>query len=95
MTLPELAATLDTRRISLTARLVVDAPAGVMTPELRAALEKHKPRLLLALAQELLWNELARQRWSNQRADPTPDIDIVKPNRERQRAALEAMDRTP
>jgi hypothetical protein len=37
--------------VRLSLRLVVDAPAGVMTPEVIDALKAHKPRLLASLAQ--------------------------------------------
>jgi hypothetical protein len=54
MTLPELQSSLDSLGIELSARLdadalarlVVDAPAGVVTPEIRAALANHKPALM-------------------------------------------------
>jgi hypothetical protein len=49
MTLVDLIAALDVRGVRLTARLEVDAPAGVLTPELRAALSAHKPALLARL----------------------------------------------
>jgi hypothetical protein len=41
---------LDRLGVRLSLRLVVDAPAGVMTEELRAALGCHKPALLVMLA---------------------------------------------
>ena len=50
MNLPELQACLDRLGVRLSLRLVVDAPAGVMTRELKAALAAHKPRLLAQLA---------------------------------------------
>jgi hypothetical protein len=49
MTLPDLQACLDRLGVRLSLRLVVDAPAGVMTPEILAALVAHKPRLLALL----------------------------------------------
>jgi hypothetical protein len=41
---------LDRLGVKLSLRLVVDAPVGVMTEELKAALLAHKPRLLALLA---------------------------------------------
>ena len=46
MTLPELQSCLDHLGVTLSLRLVVDAPAGVLTPEVRSALADHKPALL-------------------------------------------------
>lgn len=50
MTLPELRSCLDRLGVKLSLRLVVDAPAGVMTPEIKAALAVYKPRLAATLA---------------------------------------------
>jgi hypothetical protein len=50
MTLPDLIAALDARGVRLSTRLRVDAPAGVLTPELREALSAHKSALLAQLA---------------------------------------------
>jgi hypothetical protein len=41
---------LDRLGVKLSLRLVVDAPAGVLTPEIKAALAAHKPALLEMLA---------------------------------------------
>ncbi len=49
MTLPELQSCLDRLGVSLSLRLVVDAPVGVMTPEVKSALLAHKPALLALL----------------------------------------------
>jgi hypothetical protein len=43
---------LDHLGVKLSLRLVVDAPAGVMTEEIKAALAAHKPHLLAMLAGE-------------------------------------------
>jgi hypothetical protein len=51
MTFPELLACVDRLGIRLSLRLVVDAPAGVITQELLDALLTHKPALLALLAQ--------------------------------------------
>jgi hypothetical protein len=53
MTLPELHSCLDRLGIKLSARLVVDAPAGVLTSEVKTALAFHKLTLLAALPDRL------------------------------------------
>jgi hypothetical protein len=55
MTLDDLTATLDMVGVRLSLRLVVDAPRGVLTPEIltpeiKAALQAHKPALLALLS---------------------------------------------
>jgi hypothetical protein len=75
MTLPDLIAALDARGVRLSARLVVDAPAGVLTPELRDALAAHKPLLLQRVVREMVWAELSPLRWGPARGDPTPGLD--------------------
>jgi hypothetical protein len=50
MNLPELQTCLDRLRVKLSLRLVVDAPVGAMTAEIRAARVNHKPGLLARLA---------------------------------------------
>src|SRR4051812_28706411 len=57
MNLPELLAILEAEGVGLSAdassgRVVVDAPRGVMTVELKAALLVHKPWLLAHLARQ-------------------------------------------
>jgi hypothetical protein len=49
MTLIDLITALDARGVRLSARLVVDTPAGALTPELREALSAHKSALLARL----------------------------------------------
>jgi hypothetical protein len=51
MTLPELMDALYVLRVSLSIRLVVDAPAGVITPEIRQSLADHKTEIVARLAQ--------------------------------------------
>jgi hypothetical protein len=51
MTLPELQSCLDSLGAKLSLRLVVDAPAGVITAELRDALATHKGDLLRRLVE--------------------------------------------
>jgi TubC N-terminal docking domain len=76
MTLAELIAALDARGVALSARLVVDAPAGVLTPELREALAEHKPLLLQRVTREMAWGELAARRWGPAVGDPTPGVVV-------------------
>jgi hypothetical protein len=63
MTLPELLEALDARAVKLALRLVVDAPEGVMTQELRNALATYKPSLLARLGRQAEWEYLAAMRW--------------------------------
>ena len=63
MTLPELMDALGARGVKLSLRLVVDAPSGVMTDDLKAALAAHKPSLLAALGREAQWDALSQERW--------------------------------
>ena len=49
MTLPELQSHLDRLGVRLSVRLVVDAPARAITPEVKEALATHKPALLARL----------------------------------------------
>ncbi len=46
MTLPELKSCLCFLGVKLSLRLGIDAPAGVLTPEIKAALAHHRPVLL-------------------------------------------------
>jgi hypothetical protein len=81
MTLPELTTTLEALGVRLSARLVVDAPSGALTPELRDALAVHKALLLERVARELVWEELSLKRWGPAADDPTPGIDSTGPAR--------------
>ena len=49
MTLPDLQTSLERLGVKLSLRLVVDAPAGAMTPEVKEALATHKSTLLALL----------------------------------------------
>jgi hypothetical protein len=69
MNLLDLIAWLDAQHVRLSARLVVDAPDGVLTPEVREALASHRPALLarLTLTREagtyagtIFWDGLGR-----------------------------------
>jgi TubC N-terminal docking domain len=50
MTLDALTATLAERGVNLSLRLVVDAPTGALTSEIKTALKAHKPDLVARLA---------------------------------------------
>jgi hypothetical protein len=50
MTLDDLTAALDGMGVNLSLRLVVDAPTGALTSEIKAALKAHKPTLVARLA---------------------------------------------
>ena len=50
MTLSELMDALDVRGIRLAVRLVVDAPSGSITPEIRRSLADHKSAIITRLA---------------------------------------------
>ncbi|QEH34272.1 hypothetical protein OJF2_28070 [Aquisphaera giovannonii] len=71
MTLYELTEALAARGIELSLRLVVDAPRGAVTDELRAALAIHKPHLLACLGREAQWEALSTQRWGPALRPPT------------------------
>jgi hypothetical protein len=76
MTLAELTAALDAQGVRLPARLVVDAPAGVLTAELHDALAAHKPLLLQRVVREMVWAELSTWRWGSAPTDDgAPGID--------------------
>ena len=63
MTIPDLMHALTTGGIRLNLHLEVDAPAGALTSEIRAALVEHKPLLLVSLAREAQWATLRDLRW--------------------------------
>jgi TubC N-terminal docking domain len=88
MTFPELQSCLDRLGVNLSIRLVVDAPAGAMTPEVKNALATHKPTLLALLAigsppVHPDWERLSRERWGPAVGDPTPGIIVDGPARGR------------
>jgi hypothetical protein len=90
MTLPELTTALDALDVHLSLRLVVDAPRGVLTPDLRDALANHKTLLMQQLVRGLLWGELSQWRWGPTHDDPTPGIIIDRPDLARTPAARRA-----
>jgi hypothetical protein len=75
MTLADLLEALASLGVSLSARLVVDAPRGELTPELRSALEAHKALLLQQVVREMVWAELSTWRWGPAVGDPTAGIN--------------------
>ncbi len=83
MTLPELMDALEARGVKLSLRLVVDAPRGVMTDQIKTALAVHKPALLARLGREAQWEQLAVQRWGPARDDPSPEVIGGRPDRSR------------
>ena len=78
MTLPELVETLKVRGVKLSLRLVVDAPRGVMTDEIKAALVAHRGALLARLGRDAQWEQLAAQRWGPALSDPT-HVTVLDP----------------
>ena len=80
MNLPELVEALEARGVKLSLRLVVDAPRGVLTDQIKTALAAHKPALLARLGRVAQWEQLATQRWGPALNDSTPGIIIDKTN---------------
>jgi hypothetical protein len=74
MTLAELMHALDDLGVRLSARLVVDAPVGALTPEMRDALSDHRALLLQRVVREMVWSELCTIRWGPAVGDPEPGI---------------------
>jgi hypothetical protein len=76
MTLADLRPELRRLGVKLGARLVVSAPVGAITPEIRSALQAHKAILLSDVAREMVWADLSTQRWGSAVGDPRPGIVI-------------------
>ena len=76
MTMHDLTTCLDKLGVALSLRLVVDAPRGVLTPEIREALADFKPLLLVHLAREEQWESLRHERWGPGLDDGEPGIII-------------------
>jgi hypothetical protein len=89
MTLPELKSWLDGLGVKLSLRLRVDAPAGVITPEVKAELERHKPSLLARLGKEAEWEHLSVQRWGPALNDPIPEADVADSYAVEERLAIQ------
>lgn len=79
--LPSLLETLEARGVRLSLRLVVDAPAGALDDEARAALAEHRPMILAALGRDALWAELSAWRWGPavEGAPPGPEEPPIDP----------------
>lgn len=77
MTYPELLDAISTHGIKLGLRLVVDAPAGVITDELRAALKEHKPHLLAKLGRDAQWEALQPKGDLSEPPDDSPDLYAI------------------
>jgi len=78
MTLPELMESLESRGVKLSLGPVVDAPRGMMTDQIKAALGTHKPALLAGLGKGARSEVLGAQRWGPSLKYPTPGIIIDK-----------------
>jgi hypothetical protein len=76
MTLPDLMVALETLGVKLSLRLVVDAPRGALTEEMRTALVAHKPMLLARLGREAEWAYLSTMRWGPALIDGNPGGDF-------------------
>src|SRR5512135_2439805 len=81
MTLPDLISALGAQGVRLSARLVVDAPSGALTPELRGVLAAHKVPILEKIVREMMWEKLSSQRWGPAAADPSTGIVVEQPDR--------------
>jgi tubulysin polyketide synthase-like protein len=89
MTLSELVETLDVRGVKLTLRLVVDAPRGALTDQIKSALAAHKPSLLARLGKEAEWEHLSAQRWGPALNDPIPETDVADSYADEERLAIQ------
>jgi hypothetical protein len=72
MTFPDLLEQLSEHGVRVSLRLVVDAPRGALSEEIKAALATHKPLLLMHLAREAQWEALQHPRWGP--AAPLPAV---------------------
>jgi hypothetical protein len=75
MTLPDLMHALDAAGVRIDFRLTVDAPAGAVTPEVKAALAEHRLALVAALVREAQWKALGAERWGPGLDHDEPGID--------------------
>ncbi len=76
MTVATLRRRLEDRGVRLELRVKVDAPAGVIRPEDRAALAEHRDGLLAVLAWEALgYRERLRLAWTALDADPYTSVE--------------------
>ena len=89
MTLHELVETLKVRDVKLSLRLHVNAPKGVITPEIKAELARHKPSMLARLGKEAEWEHLSVQRWGPALNDPIPEADVADSYAVEERLAIQ------
>jgi hypothetical protein len=89
MTLHELVETLKAQVVKLSLRLVVDAPRGAMTDQIKSAMAAHKPSLLARLGKEAEWEHLSAQRWGPALNDPIPDTDVADSYAAEERLAIQ------
>lgn len=80
MTLADLVTAVEASGIRLSLRLVVDAPAGIVGPEIRDALRQHKPHLLVRLASEAQWQASRATRWGPAVGDPEEGVNVRAPD---------------
>ena len=76
MTMHDLTTCLDKLGVALSLRLVVDAPRGALTPDIREALAEFKPLLLVHMAREAQWESLRHERWGPGLDDGEPGIIV-------------------
>jgi hypothetical protein len=89
MNLPELVEALEARGVKLSLRLVVDAPRGTLTDDIKAALAAHKPALSARLGREAQWDELSKQRWGPALHEPEAPEDGPDPYALAEREAIQ------
>jgi len=92
MTLPELIGCMDAIGVRLDLRLVVDAPAGTLTPEHRDVIRSHRGALLVHLAREAQWETLQPQRWGSPENYDLPNLVVDRPSPGRTPAPAPAID---
>lgn len=72
MTFDELATYLANHHINVGLKLTVDAPAGALTDEVRAALAEHKPHVVARVASAMQREALSSWTWGEGSASGTP-----------------------
>jgi hypothetical protein len=80
MSLPDLLHACDSLGVRLSLRLVVGAPAGTLDDKHKAAIEAYQDALLVHLALQTLWTELAPEHWGPAVGDPERGVIIDRPN---------------
>ena len=89
MTLSELVETLDVRGVKLSLRLMVDAPRGALTDQIKSALAAHKPSLLARLGKQAEWEHLSAQRWGPALNHPIHETDVADSHAVEERLAIQ------